>query len=249
MKNLFLAALGGLLLVLPQISFAKTEGSLCVFKAQTFASLQKNRRESAETVRNELESRKNLLSAAFDCLEEEVGTMRNDLDRTSVKDPAMQAVRKHFIAALEDTMRYYESERGNASNAGLRSAKDIAANLRDWRTNTFLPQQARTKMFITWVNNEEFLATAGRRLEERDRSVQLLKVVDHFDDIQTLLDDASASFHSAQDLHAHARMAFLNGVDPSSPIKLSLEALSKTYSSFIKLSDTINSLLPHGKEK
>ncbi|MBM3256962.1 MAG: hypothetical protein FJY98_01370 [Candidatus Liptonbacteria bacterium] len=226
---------------------AKTETPGCTLETQSFSALQKSK--ISDSVHTELQTRKALLRNVLECLEEEVRTDRTALERTEVKEANMQAVRTNFMASLEAAAQYYEDRKESISNAGLRSAKDIAANAREWRTNTFAPQQTKIRAFITWTNNEEFLTIANRRLEELKRSVQLLRIVDHLDEIQTLLEDADRSYRTAVDFHGKARNAFLNGLDPANSIKLSLEALAKTYHSFIELSDTINSLLPHGKEK
>lgn len=187
-----------------------------------------------------------LLRAVLDCLDNEIGDQRIELDRAAVSDPSMHAVHNNLILALEDASRYYDEQRERVSDAGLHTAKDIAANIREWRTNTFLPQQARIRAFISWTHNTEFLAIASRRLEEFKRSVQLLTLVDH-SDIRSLFTEADEGFRAAQDFQNRAQSTLINGLDPSAPIKLSLEALSRTYSSFIKLSDFINALLPRGK--
>ena len=119
------------MLFLPHTSLAKTESSSCNFKPEIFASLQKKKWESAETVRSELEIRKNVLNAALLCLEEEAGGVYAELNRTSVKEARMQAVREHFIAGLEDALRYYESERCARRMRGppaktLREASEMA---------------------------------------------------------------------------------------------------------------------------
>lgn len=227
-----------------QRTYAQAPG--CALDPKEFAALQNLNQESPDAVREELAIRKTLLTKVLDCLDAEVGAERAELNRTSVSDPRMGAARNNLIVGLEDAARYYQTERERVTNAGLRAAKDVAAAIRDWRANTFLPQQARVHTFISWTRNAEFLAVASRRLEELERSVQLLALIDR-DDIQSLFADAEGNFHAAEDFHARAQRELVNGLDPSSSMKLSLEALSRAYASFIELSKLINTLLPRGK--
>ncbi|MBI2888314.1 MAG: hypothetical protein HYY10_00130 [Candidatus Liptonbacteria bacterium] len=227
-----------------EISLAQTP--VCVLNPQSFASLQKSGQESPDSIREELNTRKTLLRAVLDCLDKEVRDQRTELDRTPLSDQSMHAVRNNLMLALEDAARYYAEQRERVSDAGLHAAKDIAASIREWRTNTFLPQQARIGTFISWTHNTEFLTIASRRLEEFKRSVQLLALVER-SDIQSLFTEAGEGFRVAQDFQDRAQNALINGLDPATPTKLSLEALSRTYNSFIELSNLINALLPQGR--
>lgn len=228
---------------------ARAESLSCAFDPQTFAALQTIKQEGAGAIQAELKIRKKLLAAVLECLREEIRAERADLNRTNVEETGMRAVQNHLVAALEEAMRYYDTNLENVPNVGLYASKEMAANLREWRNNTFSPQQTRIRAFKSWVSNEEFIATAVRRLEELGRSVQILKIVDRSKDIQSLLDNATAALRGAQDFQARARATFVNGLDPSASLKLSLEALADAYRSFIDLSSTINTLLPSGKEK
>jgi hypothetical protein len=227
----------------PEFAHAKTGAPVCTLTPQAFAPLQKSRRESPDAVREELETRKALLLSTLDCLDEEVKGQRTELVRTRTTSPRMQSVRNNLLLALEEAARYYSSWRESIRDAGLRAAKDAAANIREWRTNTFLPQHARIRAFISWARNEEFLTTASKRLEELERGVQVLALVDHAE-TKSLYERAEGNFRAAQDFHSRAEHALVSGLDPSPSLKLSLEALAATYTSFIELSNTINALLP-----
>ncbi len=223
--------------------FSLAQTPACALSPQSFAALQKPNQESPDSIREELKTRKVLLRAVLDCLDNEVRDQRMELDRAPVSNQSMHAARNNRMLALEDAARYYAAQRERVSDTGLHAAKGIATGIREWRTNTFLPQQARIRAFISWTHNTEFLAIASRRLEELKRSVQLLTLVER-SDIQSLFTKADERFRAAQDFQDRAQNALINGLDPSTPTKLSLEALSHTYNSFIELSSLINALLP-----
>jgi len=229
-------------------TYAAQDNVPCTFTVQSLEALSRaiNSARSSDAIRTELALRKELLSNTIMCLTKEVDEARTLIEKSDIKNTSAETVRKNLIAALDDATRYYQSENEHIPDSGIQGAKDIARNIREWRTNTFLPQQERIRLFVTWANNENLLATAEHRLNELQRGVQLLKVVDQTE-IQSLFDDATTSFHSAQSFHEKAKNTLANNDDPSSFIKLSLESLAHTYQTFIKLGDSINTILPQKK--
>ncbi len=227
---------------------AAATNSFCALDAQSFAALQKMNSNAPDSIQIELQTRKELLQKVLACLQNEAEAARENITSVSTADSNMQVIQNNLIAALDNADRFYANEKNTVPDAGLYSAKEIAATTREWRANTFLPELERIDMFVTWANNESFLTTAKNRLQDLNRSVQILQLVEYSDDIQALLSKAGRSYSSARSFEDQARAAFINGTDPSSPLKLSLEALANTYNSFLDLSNTITTLLPRGKK-
>lgn len=243
MKIISLILLGAFLVPAVFAPSAKA-APLCSLESSSFSALKSN--ETAELVKN-LEIRKGLLKKVVQCMKEEVDELRIQLDKTVAIDPSMRALRGYLFIALENANRRYEEDIEKIPNVGLHSSKEIAKNLREWRANTFIKDRERIYNFITWSDNESLIETAGKRLRESERGVQLLKIVEQ-SEIQDLYKEAQGHYRATQDFHAQARNTFINGLDPSSSMKLSLDALSRTYELFIKLGDSINSLLPQSRQ-
>ncbi|MCR4328074.1 MAG: hypothetical protein NUV53_00975 [Patescibacteria group bacterium] len=220
------------------------QSSSCVVDTKVFDALRKfSNSNSQDAIREELEVRRSAIFSILDCLDEEVQRLRTDMEGIHVNDTTMQTVYEHLIISLNDASRYYQTEREYIATAGIQGSKDIARDVREWRMNTFLPQQERIRMFIAWANNKRFMDIASNRLQELRRNVQLLKIIDQTG-IQALFEESASHFQTAQGFNAQAGSALINGSNPSSFIKYSLDALAITYQTFIKLSDSINVILP-----
>jgi len=250
--SLFFACTVGVFFLgmMPLLARAQTaDASDCRFEEQ-FARIAEIRANTFlntnDQVRMELEVRKDIIRKTLSCaiadtqaLKEKVGAVRSD-------DVSVRALRTSFVNQLDAALSYYEREELKIDTLGISGSKDLARELKEWRTNTYAPTAEQTLHFLVWAKNQELFLAGANRFADIERSIASLKLLES-ESIAPLLSTARADLRDASAANDEAFVAlqeFPPRTNAFDSIKRSLEGLAKTYEDFFNVSGEVQKLLP-----
>jgi len=199
-----------------------------------------------EGLRAELSARKDLLRATLDCALAEVQGSADTIHSLPSTNDAVESLKTTYFRKLDEAASYYRLEQSTIDTLGLKGSRDLAKSVRDWRTSNFAPIAATITDLTIWAKNQAVMKTAGNRIDQVSRTVQVLSLSGG-DDINEAFSSVQANFRDAGSLNERARQAlvqFGTVEDPLPLIKASLDSLSKTYQSLFGLSETVKKVLP-----
>jgi PP-loop superfamily ATP-utilizing enzyme len=198
-----------------------------------------------ESVKLELQARKELLSSTLDCVLTEVQELQDAAaGLANTKETA--EIKNELLQKIEDARQYLERQKAQIPNLGIQGTKNVAREIGNWRNSSYVQLQNEANNLKIWNGNQSLFETAGKRLEEITKTVRLLKLLEN-DEIRSLYEKSEASLKIAGDLHRQALRNILEyrpAEDISSSLKTSLEALSQTYKNFLDLSQAVKKILP-----
>jgi hypothetical protein len=240
------------------VSSAATQPTpACSFKEDIVAL--EDLKESAATqstdylnnIKNELKIRKGILEKIITCSVSEANDLKNQIDQIKADTKNISDLQEKFLTELDQTINYYESQRGAIPDLGILGTKNMAKKLIDWRASSFDYLIERTNYFSTWAKNQNFILAAEDRLRQIKKGV--LAVADNNADgeVSKILIEAEKNLEKAQSSNKDAQDSFwgFESTDASlNAIKSTLEALASTYQNFFDLTNVIKkSPLPEKK--
>ncbi len=251
-----ISALSGLILFLtplaqavefPAASAAGTDPS-CQFQdyAKALEEATKNPSEDyGEAIRAELKIRHDWLRAILNCSNFETKKLKNALREFQPNDAELDRLRNQILAQLEDVSQYYDLQLSKVDDHGLRSTKDAARAIIDWRAGTHSIVAERAGNLMLWSKNKDLFASARARYDLIGQTIRRLNLMEQ-EEIRGKYEAAGKSLSQAESLNSSARKLLLQSANPDTTkvIKDSLENLSQTYKSFFELSEGIKELLP-----
>jgi hypothetical protein len=246
-KNLFLTGLvAGLIVLLPQGQASAAVKCDLTAQANALAEARKKNDGTSAGIKGELAVRKTVLKDTIDCSSQEVKTLQASVKALDPKDEDILTVRDRFASRLQDAIDHYAELTGKIDDLGLRGSRDMARNLIDWRTGSYLPIADEAGNVVIWTRNQPLFDTAQNRLNQIGQTLRTLKLFES-DDVKALYEKSQANLEKALELNAIARSALVEDLpaEVTTPkIKASLEGLSATYKNFFELSEAAKKLLP-----
>jgi len=198
-----------------------------------------------EEIRAELKIRRGLLLQTVLCAIKEADELRLNLNQAPTINPDAKQLQEKLGGQIEDALNYYKLQKSKINDLGIQGSKDFAKELRVWRESNYKPLSLRIFNFIIWSKNQDIIQTAQNRINQINRAVVFLRLIDN-EEIQNLFKDAETSFGEA----LSENQAALNSIrefgtpaDSLGHIKTSLEGLALTYQKFFELSEAIGKLL------
>src|SRR3989344_997047 len=254
--KIFISALAGLFLFLAPITqaieispvAAAATDSSCQFQdfAKALTETTKNPSEDyGEAVRAELKVRRDWLKAVLNCSVFETKKLQVALREFQTQDADLDKLRVQLLNQLEDVFQYYDLQLSRVDDHGLRSTKDAAQAIRDWRNGTHSVIAERAGNLMLWSKNQELITAARTRYELIGQTIRRPNLMDE-EEIRDKYSESEKTLVRAEQLNSSARVLLLQSAnsDTTKTIKESLENLSQTYERFFELSEDIKQLLP-----
>jgi hypothetical protein len=197
--------------------------------------------EQLDKIRKELEARKNTLRIAVDCAITEAKDSESAVKSIPASTEEIERVRKQFSLELENVIRYYENKKSQINDLGIAGTKDVARDIKNRRGGNLIPIAENVKNLSIWSKNQDLITAAQNRLNQISQTVNTLKLNDK-EGVQGFVDQANENIKNTKIANQEAKKAFESYLGPElilSPIKSSLDYLSKTYTSFLDISEAI----------
>lgn len=251
MRPTFAAGLLGTLLLIPSVSVLRAAEPDCSFEPQ-FERLTAAQNESASdyfaAIRAELQIRKEILRNIIHCAVADIRALHTSIKNISPQNEEAEQLRTRFLQRLDDAIRYHESQLGKISDLGIRGSQNLARELKEWRASQFAPLADGAVNLALWLKNQELIRAAENRFGQIEKTIRTLKLIEN-EGLKPIFEEASQALHNTLALNGSTKEA-LSDNDPSNAltlIKSSLEALSRTYALFFKLSEAAGKIIPHGE--
>lgn len=197
-------------------------------------------------VRKELVARKALLAEIYSCGNAEAHALQNTLQSIPLNDTAMVRTKQKLHNALDDVIKFYETQTSVIAQLGIGGTQDAAKNLKTWRASNFEPLVQETARLALWIKQQGIIDTAKNRFTQIKTTLQRLKLDDN-EDVLPLLTQANEHLQAASTAHNAAKNILAEGMfsDQSLPfLKESLDALAAAYQNFFEISESVNKVLP-----
>lgn len=203
----------------------------------------------SKALEKELGIRREILGGAIDCATEETAALHNDLNKLVLDGGDVLGFRKNFAEQLRTAFAYYQGQRALVHRLDLKSTKDLARTVSQWRKFIYIPRTERISHFIVWANNQELIQTGERRFAQIKQTVSTLNLIQNKEreTIKDFLRKAEINLRQAQDANGQAKEVFAKPDIPDDSLvltKASLTALAEMYRNFFELSEYVNKILP-----
>ena len=207
--------------------------------------------DPAFRIRTELAIRKKILTAIIDCAAQEAQSLKQKIEETPSGNISGRAIRTRLLETLNGALQHYDDARSRVDTLGIGGSKDLAREIRVWRTDTYTPTATQALNFLVWTKNQELFSAANGRLTDIQTAIRSLKLTED-EKARTLLEESVASLRAANEDNDRARTELDQFPPPSetlSLIKHSLEKLAHTYELFFALSELAQKLIPLGEKR
>lgn len=236
-KTLLLAAFLMMILAVAGPRLAQAEGGcdLSVQAAKLKAVQTDASMDELEEMNAEILARRDLLSAAIDCDQNEISVRVDALGRLPDSVKTLAAYRE-ILKDLAKASRYYDDRKVYIQSLGVWDLKSAARSITAWRRETFIPLLTWADNLLLWSDNQQFLERALERLAQASRVAFSLKLVNQ-NEIDDLFKKAQSNFDTALAENDKA-ISYLNQGRAALGlvhIQTSLKALADTYQIFFEL--------------
>lgn len=224
-RAIFIIAFFGIFVTTQTIHAAN---ATCEFNSQL--NELKRMRSSPENEEKKLFLRKNILKSILDCLDSQVNKLGSSVDMPVLSRDADE-IRLGIARAIAEARTGLEERRAKVDVLSIDETKNMAQELVNWRKNDYLPLKERVSAFLLWMNADDVLSTASRRIVQIQILSRSLKVLGG-DNVQAALERASLYFNRAQESNLRAKQSLLRMSAPDeslSYIKGVLESLGRMY--------------------
>ncbi|MEY4731669.1 MAG: hypothetical protein RL681_615 [Candidatus Parcubacteria bacterium] len=207
--------------------------------------------DPAFRIRTELAIRKKILFGIIDCAVDETRTLKDKVDEVPADNGSIAPIRTRFLSMLDSALQYYADARSRVDTLGIGGSKDLAREIRTWRTNTYTPTATQALNFLVWAKNQELFAAGNDRLADIQAAIRALKLTED-EKARALLEESVLSLKSANEENDRVRTELDQFPPPPNTldaIQRSLEKLSHTYELFFSLSELAQKLIPLGEKK
>jgi hypothetical protein len=197
----------------------------------------------------ELKIRQEALNAVLDCGLKDVANLKSQLEQEKISDSNSKAqlIQNQYLGQLQQANDFYNQEKARVSGLGILGTKQLAAEILNWKQNTYDSQSEKIVDFILWLRNQKFIGIVQQRLNAFSHYLNTWNLMDN-PEIQSSFSDAQKNFQSAQDLNTRIGNDFYNQnfnlPDMTQSIKISLESVSAAYQNFFDLQKEIQKILP-----
>ncbi len=197
----------------------------------------------------ELKIRQEALGAVLDCGLKDVADLKSQLDQETVSasDSKAQSIKNQYLDQLRQANDFYAQEKSRIGDMGILGTKQLAAEILNWKQNTYNSQSEKIVDFILWLRNQKFIGVVQGRVDAFGRYLKIWNLSDN-PEIQSSFSDAQKNLQSAQGLNSQIRDDFYGQnfslPDLTQSIKNSLESISAAYQDFFDLQKEIQKILP-----
>lgn len=205
--------------------------------------LREPRADYLAQIQAELDLRKTILAKTIDCATSETRGLRSSLADKKIDDPGLVKLQAELIRELDRVLARYESQKNMVKEVGLKSSREVALSVREWRSSTYGPSAQVASNLLIWLRNDGLLATAEERAKQISQTVDFLKLKDN-QTISAGLSEAKSALAASRTEHSRAKDLLLSRSEETLPrLKISLEKLSEAYSGFLEISESVSKLL------
>lgn len=198
-----------------------------------------------ESIKLELRARKELLSAALDCVIADTENLRTEATGLAETQDTAE-IKKEIIQKIEYGRDNLLRQKEQIPNLGIQGTKNMAREIKIWRNNTYVRLENEVNNLKIWNGNQSLFETAQKRLGQIKQTVRLLKLLEN-DEIRSMYEKSESSLKNAGSIHRQALQnikEYRSQEEISSSLKTTLEMLSQTYKDFLDLSQTVKKILP-----
>jgi hypothetical protein len=222
-------------------------GALSCDFSQDVQELEKASDTSAYTytLQKELDLRKKILEGAIRCIKEEGVTAKEKIDPETFTHENAKKAAKAIKDKLAWTLDYPDTQLGRVKDLGIQGTKDLAREVKDWRTNTLLPLFAEERNVVLFEKAVTLYETADQRGTDLGAALRTLSLEDddrvkipYTEALKTLRDGKEQLDGAAGSLE---RMGNPDAV--AGALKGTLDTLSRSYESFFKVREALKEIL------
>jgi hypothetical protein len=247
---LFVSALGllglGSFIVTPSVRAADD----CAITQNDIAGIQAIQQDPALSYINELNqelaARKVLLIKTISCAEQNAQSLQSQLNSIHPAGAGAQMIQAQLSESLDATLKYYNSELGNADGAGISGTEQVARDVLSWRESNYAPLIGEVNNFALWNQNQALFTTAVSRMNQINQLASFLTAANNTD-LSNAITVAQIDFKTASDANIAAQKGLSQSLPPDQSLALiqaSLKALARTYQDFFNVSSIVQNLLP-----
>lgn len=229
----------------------KDEQVICDLKAPLDRLMQlKSAGTSSAALEKELEARKALLHDSMDCNAREATAMANAVSSLKASTRITTGMKSRYAKDLLGAAKFAEEQRDAAAAiTDVAKSKDIARDLRTWRSDTYNPLAWEAAQLIVLDRNLTLARSAADRLSQLQKAGEPYNEQAEYKGIQEKLDQASTLITDSTD-NLEAALELLRKTPKNmqeaitSKQKEGLDGLSQAYKLLLDIDTSTEALKP-----